>query len=140
WPAGWRRRPAGLGGRGLAARIAASVASRASKINAVATIFTLDVYNKMGKPKGEGELVRVGRLAAVVSIVLAIVTARPLLGSFDQAFQYIQEYTGFFTPGIVVIFLLGLFWPKANEAGALAATVGSFVLSILFKVFWPGLP
>ena len=72
----------------------------------------------------------VGRIAAVVAILLAIVTARPLLGSFDQAFQYIQEYTGFFTPGIVVIFLLGLFWKRATEAGALAATVGSFALSI----------
>ncbi len=140
YPTMMRLLPAGLAGLVFAALIAAIVASMASKINSVATIFTLDVYNKMGKPKGEGELVRVGRLTAVVSIVLAIVTARPLLGSFDQAFQYIQEYTGFFTPGIVVIFLLGLFWPKANEAGALAATVGSFVLSILFKVFWPGLP
>ena len=62
------------------------------------------------------------------------------LGSFDQAFQYIQEYTGFFTPGIVVIFLLGLFWKQATEAGALAAAVGSFALSLLLKLAWPNLP
>ncbi|PZR02080.1 MAG: sodium transporter, partial [Archangium gephyra] len=64
----------------------------------------------------------------------------PLLGSFDQAFQYIQEYTGFFTPGIVVIFMLGLFWKRANEAGALAAAIGSFALSIVLKLAWPALP
>jgi SSS family solute:Na+ symporter len=63
-----------------------------------------------------------------------------LLGSFDQAFQYIQEYTGFFTPGIVVIFMLGLFWKRANEAGALAAAIGSFGLSIALKFGWPSLP
>ena len=116
------------------------IASTASKINSVATIFTLDIYNKIGEPKSETRLVTVGRIAAVVAILLAILAARPLLGSFDQAFQYIQEYTGFFTPGIVVIFLLGLFWKRATEAGALAATVGSFVLSIAIKALWPELP
>ena len=68
---------------------------------------------------------RVGRIAATVSILLAMLTARPQLGSFDQGFQYIQEYTGFFTPGIVVIFVLGLFWKRANEAGALAAAMAN---------------
>ena len=83
---------------------------------------------------------RVGRITAFVAIVLAIIAARPLLGSFDQAFKYIQEYTGFFTPGIVVIFLLGLFWKQANEAGALAGTLASFALSVALKAFWPELP
>lgn len=132
--------PTGIAGLVFAALIAAIIASTASKINSIATIFTLDIYNKFGAPKGEQQLVKVGRIAATVSILLAIITARPLLGSFDQAFQYIQEYTGFFTPGIVVIFLLGLFWKRANEAGALAATVGSFVLSLAIKALWPALP
>jgi len=69
-----------------------------------------------------------------------VLTARPLLGGFDQGFQYIQEFTGFFTPGIVVIFLQGLFWKRANEAGALAAAIGSFVLSLALKLMWPDLP
>jgi SSS family solute:Na+ symporter len=85
-------------------------------------------------------LVFVGRTAAVAAIIVAIISARPLLGSFDQAFQFIQEYTGFFTPGIVVIFLLGLFWKRATEAAALAAAIGSFALSLLLKLAWPGLP
>jgi SSS family solute:Na+ symporter len=66
--------------------------------------------------------------------------ARPLLGKSDQAFQFIQEFTGFFTPRITVIFLLGLFWKRANEAGAIAAAVASVVLSWLFKIYWAGLP
>ncbi|MCY3197827.1 sodium:solute symporter family transporter, partial [Acinetobacter baumannii] len=81
----------------------------------------------------EHQLVTVGRIAAVVAVIIGILTARPLLGGFDQAFQFIQEFTGFFTPGIVVIFMLGLFWKRASEAGALTAAIGSVVLS---AVFW----
>ncbi len=140
YPTMMRILPAGIAGLVFAALIAAIVASTASKINSVATIFTLDIYSKIGAPKSEARLVNVGRIAAVVAILLAILAARPLLGSFDQAFQYIQEYTGFFTPGIVVIFLLGLFWKRATEAGALAATLGSFALSLAIKALWPELP
>jgi SSS family solute:Na+ symporter len=140
YPTMMRLLPTGLAGLVFAALIAAIIASTASKINSIATIFTLDVYNKLGEPKPERTLVLVGRIAAVASILLAIITARPLLGNFDQAFQYIQEYTGFFTPGIVVIFMLGLLWKRATEAGALAATVGSFALSIALKALWPSLP
>ena len=132
--------PTGVLGLVFAALIAAIIASVASKINSVSTIFTLDLYNKRGKQHGEAHLVKVGRIAASAAIVLAVFTAKPLLGSFDQAFQYIQEYTGFFTPGIVVIFMLGLFWKRANEAGAIAAAVGSFALSIALKLAWPELP
>jgi len=132
--------PTGILGLVFAALVAAIVASLASKINSIATIFTLDFYQRAGNHPDQRHLVRVGRIAASVAVLLAILTAKPLLGSFDQAFQYIQEYTGFFTPGIVVIFILGLFWKRANEAGALAAAVGSFGLSILLKMAWPELP
>ncbi|NLS27533.1 Sodium/glucose cotransporter [Sphingomonas sp. S2M10] len=135
--------PTGLLGLVFAALIAAIIASTASKINSIATIFTLDIYAKLkgvqsraedGDDKAgyETHLVRVGRIAAVVSIILAMFTARPLLGSLDQAFQYIQEFSGFVTPGITVIFLLGLFWPRATEAGALVGAVASVVLSFVF--------
>ena len=125
--------PSGVLGLVFAALVAAIVASLASKINSVATIFTLDFYAKWRKDTDEVGLVRIGRIAAGIAIVLAIATARPLIGGFDQGFQYIQEYTGFFTPGIVVIFMLGLFWKRASEAGALTAAIGSVVLS---AVFW----
>ena len=132
--------PPGLLGLVFAALVAAIVASTASKINSIATIFTLDIWNAGKRVHAERELVFVGRITAVAAIVIAIFSARPLLGSFDQAFQFIQEYTGFFTPGIVVIFLLGLFWKQATEAGALAAAVGSFVISLVLKLAWPSLP
>lgn len=124
--------PTGVLGLVFAALIAAIVASLASKINSVATIFTLDFYAHWRKQSAEAHLVRVGRIAAASAIAIAILAARPLLGGFDQGFQYIQEFTGFFTPGIVVIFMLGLFWKRANEAGALAAAIGSVVFSAAF--------
>ena len=140
YPAMMSLLPPGLLGLVFAALVAAIVASTASKINSIATIFTLDIWNQRAGVRADHHLVRVGRTAAVAALILAIVTARPLLGSFDQAFQFIQEYTGFFTPGIVVIFLLGLFWKRATERAALAAAVGSFVLSLALKLTWPTLP
>ncbi len=140
YPAMMSLLPSGILGLVFAALVAAIVASLASKINSVATIFTLDFYAKARPQSSQATLVRVGRIAATVSVLVAIATARPLLGSFDQGFQYIQEFTGFFTPGITVIFLLGLFWKKASEAGALAAAIGSFALSIVLKLAWPTLP
>jgi SSS family solute:Na+ symporter len=73
-------------------------------------------------------------------MLLAVICARPLLGELDQAFQYIQEFTGFFTPGIVVLFLLGMFWKGATAKGALAAAAGSAVFSLSLKLLWPSLP
>jgi SSS family solute:Na+ symporter len=140
YPTMMRLLPPGALGLVFAALVAAIVASLASKINSVATIFTLDFYSRWKPDAPQPHLVNVGRVAATVAIAIAVLTARPLLGSFDQAFQYIQEYTGFFTPGIVVIFVLGLFWKRANEAGALTAALGSFVLSVALKLAWPTLP
>lgn len=143
YPAMMAMLPPGLLGLVFAALIAAIVASTASKINSIATIFTLDLYAKYshhpsrveGEPGAggdEGHLVLVGRIAAALSILIAMLTARPLLGNLDQAFQYIQEFSGFVTPGITVIFLLGLFWRRASEAGALTAALASVGLSLLF--------
>jgi solute:Na+ symporter, SSS family len=82
----------------------------------------------------------VGRITAVVALVIAILAAKPLLGSFDQAFQYIQEFTGFFTPGICVIFLLGMFWERCTATGALVAAIASAVISFALKILAPWLP
>ncbi|MGO1070970.1 sodium:solute symporter family transporter [Lysobacter sp. CA199] len=132
--------PTGVLGLVFAALIAAIMASLASKINSVATIFTLDFYAKLRPDQDEATLVRVGRIASLIAVALGMLAAKPLLGSFDQAFQYIQDLTGYFTPGITVIFLLGLFWKRANEAGALAAAIGSVLLSIAVRVMWPEYP
>ncbi|MBB6252900.1 sodium/sugar symporter [Nitrospirillum iridis] len=132
--------PVGLKGLVFAALVAAIVASLASKINSVATIFTLDLYAHIKTDASQHHLVAVGRVVSVVAVLIGIIVAKPLLGNFDQAFQYIQEFTGFFTPGICVIFLLGMFWPRASAAGALTAAIGSAVLSLAFKVWLPELP
>ena len=148
YPTMMRLLPPGLLGLVFAALIAAIVASTASKINSIATIFTLDLYAKQrgdrtraedstGKIGEERHLVLVGRITACVAILIAILTARPLVGSSEQAFQFIQEFTGFFTPGITVIFLLGLFWKRANEAGAIVAAVTSVLLSTIMKYSLP---
>jgi SSS family solute:Na+ symporter len=149
YPMMMRLLPPGLLGLVFAALIAAIIASTASKINSIATIFTLDVYAKRrhertraederGESKAEEKhLVLVGRITAVTAIVIAILAARPLLGSSEQAFQFIQEFTGFFTPGITVIFLLGLFWKRANEAGAIVAAITSVLLSTVMKYTLP---
>jgi SSS family solute:Na+ symporter len=141
--------PPGLLGLVFAALIAAIIASTASKINSIATIFTLDLYAKARGIKTRGEdnvagvegqekhLVLVGRVVAAIAVVIAIVAARPLIGQSDQAFQFIQEFSGFFTPGITVIFLLGLFWRPATEAGAIVAALTSVLLSYLLKIGIP---
>jgi len=77
---------------------------------------------------------------SLIAMVAAILTARPLLGELDQAFQYIQEFTGFFTPGVVALFLLGMFWSKTTARGALAAAIGSAILSLLLKLLLPAIP
>jgi SSS family solute:Na+ symporter len=140
YPTMMRLLPTGLLGLVFAALIAAIIASTASKINSIATIFTLDIYRKFSPGHDERHLVLVGRIAAVVAIIIAILTAKPLVGASEQAFQFIQEFTGFFTPGITVIFLLGLFWKRANEAGAITAAIASVALSWLFKVEWASFP
>ena len=132
--------PSGLLGLVFAALIAAIVASMGSKINSIATIFTMDVYKPLRPQTGQRQLVLIGRLTAAAVLVIAILMARPLLGSFDQAFQYIQEFTGFFTPGICVIFLLGMFWPRCTTTGALVAAIASAGLSLALKMAWPSLP
>jgi SSS family solute:Na+ symporter len=132
--------PSGLLGLVFAALLAAIVASMGSKINSIATIFTMDVYKILRPASSQRHLVFVGRLTAAVALIIAILAAKPLLGSFDQAFQYIQEYTGFFTPGICVIFLLGMFWERCTALGALSAAIASFLISLAFWRFWPSLP
>ncbi|MDC2889319.1 sodium/sugar symporter [Psychrosphaera sp. 1_MG-2023] len=132
--------PVGIKGLVFAALVAAIVSSLASMTNSISTIFTMDIYAKMKQGKSQRHYVQVGRVAALASLTIALFVAEPLLGKFDQAFQYIQEFTGFFTPGIVVIFVMGMFWSKATSAGALAAALGSAGFSLLLKVYWPELP
>lgn len=132
--------PAGVKGLAFAALAAAIVSSLASMMNSVSTIFTMDIYREfIDKKASEHKLVNVGRIAAFFALIIAVIIA-PKLSNLDQAFQYIQEFTGFISPGALAIFLAGFFYKKATANGALASAVGTFVFSILFKVITPSLP
>lgn len=122
-------------GLSFAALTAAVVASLAGKANSIATIFTLDIYKKKLKPGAvDKELVTVGKIAVVVAMILGIIIS-PFLGIDKKGgFQFIQEYTGFVSPGIFAMFLLGFFWKKTTSNAALFATIGGFILSVIFKV------
>ncbi len=125
--------PVGLKGLAFAALTAAVVASLAGKSNSIATIFTLDIYKKIfNKEATERKLVNTGKVTIIVTMILAVIIA-PHLGIEKGGFQYIQEYTGFVSPGIFAMFILGFFWKKATSNAALFATIGGFALSVLLK-------
>jgi solute:Na+ symporter, SSS family len=127
--------PKGLKGLAFAALTAAIVASLAGKANSISTIFTLDIYKKFFNTQAsEKQLVYVGRVAIIVSMILAMVIA-PFMGIDKKGgFQYIQEYTGFVSPGILAIFLLGFFWKRTTSTAALVGALMTFPLSLLLKV------
>jgi SSS family solute:Na+ symporter len=132
--------PTGLKGLSFAALTAAIVASLAGKANSIATIFALDLYKRYICPEAsESSLIRVGRAAIVVSVLIAALIA-PQLSRLDQAIQYIQEYTGFISPGVCVIFLLGFFWRRATAPAALVVALSSIPLSAGFKYLTPRMP
>ena len=131
--------PVGLKGLSFAALTAAVVASLAGKANSIATIFTLDIYKKVLNPEAsEKKLVATGKLAVVVAMILGVLIAPHLGIDKKGGFQYIQEYTGFVSPGIFAMFILGFFWKKTTSTAALFATIGGFLLSVGFK-FLPSL-
>lgn len=129
--------PAGLKGVAFAALTAAIVASLAGKANSISTIFSLDIYKKyFDKSASERKLVITGRWAVIVAMLVAAIVA-PALKSLDQAYQFIQEYVGFFSPGVLAIFLLGMFWKKTTAQAALAGALLTVPVSAVLK-FLPG--
>jgi len=134
--------PTGLKGLSVAALTAAIVASLASKVNSISTIYTLDVHKKyIQKEAGERQQVNVGRIAVFSAMLLAVLfTWEDLLGiGSTGGFTYIQKYTGYISPGIFAMFLLGMFWKRTTGAAALVGIVSGFVLSVLFNEFAPEL-
>ena len=150
----------GTGAKGiaLAALIAAIGSSVASIVNSASTIFTLDIYkplilkdysssvtvhnlNDSGRISADNDkkLVRTGKISSVIFIITGIIIALQL-GNLDQAFQYIQEYTGFISPGVLAIFILGLFWRKTSTNAAWAGMIAAIPLSVGFKYLTPGIP
>lgn len=132
--------PTGLKGLAFAALTAAIVSSLASMANSTSTIFTMDIYKKyFGQNASESKQVTVGRITAVVAFIIASIVA-PALGQLDQAFQFIQEYTGFISPGVFAIFFFGVFWKKTTSNAALVGAALSIPLSVVLKIALPLLP
>ena len=126
--------PTGLKGIAFAALAAAIVSSLASMLNSTSTIFTMDIYRQyVNKNASDKATVTTGRISAGIALLIAGIMA-PLLGGIDQAFQFIQEYTGVVSPGILAVFLLGLFWKKTTNKAAIFGALVSIPIAMYFKV------
>ena len=126
--------PVGVKGLILAALAAAIVSSLASMLNSTSTIFTMDIYRShFNKNATDAQMVSVGRITAVVALIIAIIIA-PQLGSLGQVFIFIQEYTGVVSPGILAVFLMGLFYKKATNNAAIWGAILSIPIAMYFKV------
>lgn len=125
--------PPGVKGIAFAALTAAVVASLAGKANSVATIFSLDIYKKyFDKAASEQKMVRIGKWTVIVAMIAAGIVA-PSLRTLDQAYQFIQEYVGFISPGVLSVFLLGLFWKRTTSLAALIGTLLTIPISTILK-------
>lgn len=130
--------PTGIKGLSFAALAAAIISSLASMFNSTSTLFTMDIYKKyINKDAKDKTLVSVGRIVAVGALLIALVAVEPLLGGLDQAFQYIQEYSGFIYPGIIVVFGLGLLWKRASSTAAVWTAILTIPMGVLFKILLP---
>jgi SSS family solute:Na+ symporter len=132
--------PMGLKGAAIAALFAAIVSSLSSMANSTSTIFTMDIYRHLIKRNAtEKDMVKMGRIAASTALAIAMCVA-PLLGNVDQAFQYIQEYSAWISPAIVIIFVSGFFWKKATSNAVLWVAIASIVLTLGMTIIWPDMP
>ena len=126
--------PIGLKGLILASLAAAIVSSLASMINSTSTIFTMDIYKSLiNKKASDDQMVKVGRISGFIALMIALVIA-PQLGSLGQVFQFIQEYTGVVSPGILAVFLMGLFYKKATNNAAILGVLLSIPIAMYFKI------
>lgn len=126
--------PVGLKGLVVAALTAAIVSSLASMINSTSTIFTMDFYKPfINKNASDTQLVSIGKIAGIIALLIATSLAN-FMGSIPQMFQYIQEYTGLVSPGILAVFLMGLFWKKTNTTGAVAGVLASIPIALGLKI------
>ena len=132
--------PIGLTGLSFSAIAAAAVSALSSIVNSVSTIFTIDIYKGyMNKQATDKQMVKVGRIVALVALIISTSVA-PQLRTLDQAYQYIQEYTGFIYPGSFLVFFCGLFWRKASANAAFWTVILTIPTGIVFKIFSPEMP
>jgi solute:Na+ symporter, SSS family len=133
--------PVGVRGVAFAALVAAIVSTLAAILNSTSTIFTMDIYKHFINTKSsESNMVLVGRLSSFTALVIGVFVAKPLLGQLDQAFQFIQDFTGYITPAVVVIFIAGLFWKKATPNAALWVAMLTIPFSLAIDMIMPEIP
>ena len=133
--------PTGVKGLTFAALAAAIISSLASMFNSTSTLFTMDIYKKyIDKEATDRKLVKVGRITSLCALIIAAIAVKPLLGGLDQAFQYIQEYSGFIYPGIIIVFGLGLLWKRSSGKAAVWTAIATIPLGVLFKIFLGDVP
>jgi len=133
--------PVGIKGLTFAALAAAIISSLASMLNSTSTLFTMDIYKKyIRKDASDKFLVHTGRLTSLAALIMAAIAVKPLLGGLDQAFQYIQEYSGFIYPGIITVFGLGLLWKRASGKAAVWTAIATIPFGVLFKIFLSDVP
>ena len=133
--------PTGIKGLALVALYASIISSLSSMLNSTATIFTMDIYKRAINPTAtDHKLVNVGRISSVVALAIAAIAASPMLAGRDQAFQYIQEYSGFIYPGIVTVLGFGLLWKRASSTAAIWSAILTIPLGLLFKFSFPETP
>jgi len=137
YPEVMRIMPSGLRGLIFAALVAAIVSSLASMMNSISTIFTMDLYKMAKSDKSEQHYVTVGRITAVLAMVFAVIIAQPIFQNMESAFQTVQELTGYIAPGVVAVFLLGMFYKPTNSAGAYTMLLASVILSPLIATVFP---
>lgn len=133
--------PTGIKGLALVAIYASIISSLASMLNSTATIFTMDIYRKNINPKASGQkLVSIGRTFSIFALLVAAIAVNPMLSGRDQAFQYIQEYSGLIFPGIVIVFGFGLLWKQASTTAAIWSAILTVPLGLLLKLGFPETP
>ncbi len=132
--------PVGIKGLAFAALAAAIISSLASMINSTSTIFAVDIYKAhFNKQATNKQMVRVGRIVAFVGLTIAVIVAQELK-TIDQVFQYIQEYTGYIYPGVVVVYFIGLFWKQATPRAAIFTTILTIPAGVAIALIFPDMP
>ena len=132
--------PTGIKGLALVSLVAAILSSLASMVNSTATIFTLDIYRNIKRDASDPELVKTGRIASFVALIIAAISTAPMLGDFDQGFQYIQEYSSPIYTGLVIIFGLGLLWRRASTTASIWTAILTIPVGVAFKLALPTAP
>ena len=132
--------PSGLRGLIFAALIGATVSALGSLLNSIATLFTLNLYKPFFPTTSETRLVQIGSVCIVVSLLLSLLLARPLLGETEQVYQYIQNFVSYLSPGVAALFLLAMYWSRTRTIGAILALIASPLLTVLYQVLWPAVP